>query len=132
MSYRWVEHTAEVEVEIEALTEEGAFVDALHALAELLGDDRHAADNVSRELAVDGRERAVLLLRWLDELVYLAETEGLVPEDVERLELSDGGLVARVRCHRGDPRPVVKGATYHRLAFQRSAGAVRARVVLDV
>ena len=39
MSYRWVEHTAELEMEIEAPTEEGVFVDALHALAELLGDE---------------------------------------------------------------------------------------------
>jgi len=131
MSYRWIEHAAEVQLEIEASSEAGVFIDALRALAELVGDDRRA-EHVSRELKVDGRERAVLLLAWLDELVYLAETEGLVPEDVERIELSDRGLVASVRCHRGDPRHVVKGATYHRLAFERSGVGFRATVVLDV
>jgi protein archease len=131
MSYRWVEHTAEVELEIEASTEEGVFLDALRALAELVSDGRRPEHN-SRELKVGERERAVLLLKWLDELVYLAETEGLVPEDVERIELSGCGLVARVRCHRGDPRHVVKGATYHHLAFERSGAGFRATVVLDV
>jgi SHS2 domain-containing protein len=131
MSYRWVEHTAEVELEIEASSEEGVFIDALHALAELVGDDRRA-DHFSRELKVTGRERAVLLLAWLDELVYLAETAGLVPENVERIELSDRGLVAMVRYHLGDPRHLVKGATYHRLAFERSGDGFRATVVLDV
>ena len=69
---------------------------------------------------------------WLEELVFLAETEDLVPEDVERIELSEHRLVATVRCHRGRPRHLVKGATYHRLAFERAAGGFRATVVLDV
>jgi protein archease len=131
VSYRWVEHTAEVQLEIEAQTEEAVFVDALLALAELLGDDGRG-DHVSRGITVDGGERAVMLLEWLDELVFLAETEDLVPEDVGRIELSDRGLVARIGCRRGSPRHLVKGATYHRLAFERLPDGYRASVVLDV
>jgi protein archease len=131
MSYRWVEHTAEVEMEIDAATEEAVFTDALHALGELLADGA-GGDHVWREVAVGGHERAALLVEWLDELVYLVETEDLVPEDVGRIEFSDRGLVATVRCRRGSPRHVVKGATYHRLAFERSGPSFRATVVLDV
>ena len=131
MSYRWVEHTAELELEIEAPTKEAVFVDTLRALAELLGEDSHG-DRFSREIVVRGRECAVLLRDWLDELVFLAETEGIVPEDVGRIELSERGLAATVECHRGNPRHVVKGATYHRLAFEPCDRGFRARVVLDV
>jgi protein archease len=131
VSYRWVEHTAELQMEIEAKTEEAVFTDALHALAELLADDV-AGEQVWREVAVDGHERAVLLVGWVDELVFLAETEDLVPEAVGRVELSDSGLVATVRCHRGSPRHLVKGATYHRLAFEHFGRGFRATVVLDV
>jgi SHS2 domain-containing protein len=74
----------------------------------------------------------VLLVDWLDELVYLAETESLVPDEVSRLELSDRGVVATVQCHRGSPRHLVKGATYHRLTFERTPRWFRATVVLDV
>jgi len=118
-------------MEIEAATEEALFTDALHAVGELLEDDV-SGPQVLREVTVNGHERAALLVLWLDELVFLAETEDLVPEDVEQMELSERGLVAMVRCRRGRPRHVVKGATYHDLAFERSAGCVRARVVLDV
>jgi protein archease len=131
VSYRWVEHTAELEMEIEAPTEEGVFVDALLAFAELLGGDGRGA-SVCREIAIRGRERAALLVEWLDELVYIAETEDLVPEDALRIELSTGGLVATVRCRRGSPRHLIKAATYHRLAFEPSGHGFRARVVLDV
>lgn len=131
MSYRWVEHTAELEMEIEAPTEEGVFVDALLALAELLGHEGGGA-SVCREVALGGRERAVLLVEWLDELVFMAETEDLVPEDIVRIELSEDGLAATVRCRRGSPRHLIKAATYHRLAFEPSGQGFRARVVLDV
>ncbi len=59
VSYRWVEHTAEVQLKIEARTEEGVFADALLALAELLADEVHG-EQVLREVAVDGEERASL------------------------------------------------------------------------
>ena len=131
MSYRWVEHTAELEMEIEAPTEEGVFVDALLALAELLGDDGRGA-SVHREIAIGGRERAALLVEWLDELVYIAETEDLVPEGAVRIELSDDGLVATARFRSGSPRHLIKAATYHRLAFERCGQGFRATVVLDV
>ncbi len=131
MAYRWVEHTAEMEMEIEAPTEEAVFVEALHAFAELLGDER-SSGGVSRKVTVDGRQRAVLLVEWLNELVYLVEAEHLVPEEVGPIELSDRALVATVHCHCGNPRHLVKGATYHRLGFERTQSGFRARVVLDV
>jgi len=131
VSYRWVEHTAEVQMEIEAATEEAVFTDALHALSELVADDA-GGEQVRREVVVRGRERAALLVGWLEELVFLAETEDLVPEETERIEVSDHRLMATVRGHRGRPRHLVKGATYHGLVFERSPGGFRATVVLDV
>jgi SHS2 domain-containing protein len=131
VSHRWVEHTAELELEIDAPTEEAVFLDALTAVAELFGDDR-GGEPVRREVAIDAEERAVLLLNWIDELVFLAETEDLVPEEAGAIELSEHGLRATVRCHRGQPRHLIKGATYHRLAFERAGEGYRARVVLDV
>ncbi len=131
MSYRWVEHTAELELEIEAATEDSVFRDAVRAVGEILADDRRG-ERVQRDLAVESVERALLLAGCLDELVYLAETEDLVPEELEQITLSDYGLAATVRGHRGNPRHVVKGITYHRLAFERFDNGFRAVVVLDV
>jgi SHS2 domain-containing protein len=86
MSYRWVEHAGELELEIEAATEEGVLSDALTAIAELLDEDSPGA-RLRREIAASGRERALQLVEWLGELVDLAETESLVAEEVERRHL---------------------------------------------
>lgn len=131
MGYRWVDHTAELELLLDGATETQIFEAALDALAELLRDDV-VRDRVVFEVTAAAADRATLLASWLDELVFRAETEQLVPDAVERLELDRDTLRAHVRAHRGEPRHVVKGITYHRLSFEQAGGGYRATVVLDV
>lgn len=131
MAFRWVDHTAELELEIEAPSEEAVFEEALAALAELAGD----ADGPSttREVEVEAPDRALLLVEWLGELVYLSETEELVPERVASLELAGTRVRATIEGRRAEPRHLVKAVTLHRLELLRDAKVGwRARVVLDV
>ena len=127
--YRFVEHTAELEVELEASTAEGVLLEALRAFAELVGPGD--GDPVERSVEASAGDLPALLAAWLDELLFLAETEGLVPEEAE---VSLDGTRARgvVRGRRGKPRPLVKAITLHRLRFRPENGVWRGRVVLDV
>lgn len=129
--YRWVDHTAEVEVLIEAPTEAAVFADALAAFAELVGDGNGAAAE-RREIEVEADDREALLAEWLNELVFLADVEQFVPERVNNLVLEEGRLHASVRGHLGEPRPIVKAITRHGLELRRSEEGWLARVVFDV
>lgn len=129
--YRWVDHTAEVELEIEAATEREVFADALAALAELLLTGREG-EPAARTVRVSAADRATLLAEWLEELVYLAESEGFVGRRLEQLELRERELAARVAGVLDEPPPLVKAVTYHRLLFEASERGYLARVVLDV
>jgi SHS2 domain-containing protein len=129
--YRWVDHTAEVELHIEAQSREEVFAEALAAFAELVSRNDEG-DRVEHEVSLEGQEDAVLLVGWLEELVFLAETEDFVPERPERFELSDSGLTALVSGRRASPAHLVKAVTYHGLEFARQGGFWRAKVVLDV
>jgi SHS2 domain-containing protein len=128
--YRWVEHTAEVELAIEAASEQEVFADALAALAELLGVEGEGTER--RTVAVSATDRPALLAAWLEELVFLAESDGFEPVRLESLDLTDGALEATVAGRPGLPPPLVKAVTYHRLAFERTPSGYFASVVLDV
>lgn len=128
--YRWVEHTAELELAIEAASEEDVFADALAAYAELVGPALEG-ETVVHSVEAEGPDRAALLAAWLEELVFLAETEAFVPESAE-LALRASGLHARVVGRRGRPPHLVKAVTYHDLEFSPAGTGWRARVVLDV
>ncbi|HEX2233955.1 MAG TPA: archease [Thermoleophilaceae bacterium] len=136
MSHRWVEHTGELELEISASDERAVFAEGFAAMRELLagdGDSESAgAEPVTRAIELAGSDRAALLADWLAELAVLGETEGLVPEGLRDLELDAEGLRATIEGRTGSPSHLVKGATYHRLAFEPSADGWFARVVLDV
>ena len=133
MSFRWAEHVGELELRVDAADEAGVFVDALHALGELLaGEDGAGSAQERFEVTAEGAERAVLLAAWLEELNFVAETEGLIPVAVEDVVLEATRIRARVLGHRGRPPHLVKAVTYHRLAFEPHDGRWHAVVVLDV
>jgi SHS2 domain-containing protein len=129
--YRWIDHTAELELEVEASSPEDVLSEAAAALAALLGGGNGEPAG-TRAIEVTAGDRAALLAAFLEELVYLAESESLVPTGVQAVELSDRRLEARVELERGDPPHLVKAVTYHRLAFEPHEDGYRARAVLDV
>lgn len=127
--YEWRSHTAEVELYVEAATEEQVFAEAADAFGRLVERGR-GGDRVTHELELEARDRAGLLVNLLEELIYLADTEGFVPDGAE-VELGDT-LRVRVDGRRGEIDPLVKAATYHGLDFTRRGETWEARVVLDV
>lgn len=129
MTWRWLDHTSEVELEVIAGAEAAVFEEAAAALGELLAGG--PGDPVEREVRVAANDRGALLVAWLEELLFLAETERLVPEGAE-LRLAPGALAGVVRGRRADARPLVKAVTYHRLEVAQDDAGWHARVVLDV
>jgi SHS2 domain-containing protein len=129
--YRWVDHTAELELEIEAPTPEAVLAEAARALGELLGSGDGEPAGV-RTVEAEAGDRAALLAAFLEELVFLAESELLVPRAVRVVELTGGRVRAEVEVERGDPPHLVKAVTYHRLAFEPHGPGYRATAVLDV
>jgi SHS2 domain-containing protein len=135
--HRWVDHTAELELELEAESQQGVFEEALAALGGLLaeragGEEASDAEPARHEVSVSAPDRATLLAEWLSELAYLAEGKGFVPTRAERLELAGNTLKAMVVGRRASPAHLVKAVTYHRLGMWEEDQAWRARVVFDV
>lgn len=127
--YRFVEHTAELELELEAGSPEGVLEEARRAFAELAGTG--SGETIERRVEIETQDLPALLAAWLDELVFLADAAGVVAESAD-VELTGSRLSGVVRGRRGEPRPLVKAVTLHRLHFRAENGVWRGRVVLDV
>jgi SHS2 domain-containing protein len=134
-THRWIEHTAELQLRLHAGSEAALFRQAVHALRELLEEDDEAPSDgprVERTVEAEATDRAALLAEWLAELVFLAETEGLVPDDVRNLMVGEDSVTAVVVGRAGRPRHLVKAVTYHDLELHRDRDGWRGNVVLDV
>jgi SHS2 domain-containing protein len=126
---RFVDHTSELELELEAESAEGVLSEALEAFGELAGSG--TGEIVERDVELEASDLPALLATWLDELLYLADSERLLPESAE-LTVFGTRLSGRVRLREGEARPLVKAVTLHRLRFRPENGVWRGRVVLDV
>lgn len=145
-----LDHTGDVGFELHAPTLETLFDAAREALLQELmaapaSDAGAARPREARplDLALEAPGLDRLLLRWLDELLFLVQVRGRVPVSA-RLAVqappdpgTAGRLTARlvtvpldVRAQRW--RGEVKAVTYHGLELEPDDGGWRARVVLDV
>ena len=134
-THRFEEHTAEVRLALAAPTCEQLFAEAGRALAELMLGEVPAPDPKAQPQPIDvhARDRAALLVEWLNELVFLSETTKQV---FTRFELEQvGETSARGRAWGLTPETIktaVKAATLHEVVVERMPDGWRGDVVLDV
>ena len=131
MGYRFLEHVGEVEIELDAQSEAEIFASALAAFAELLGPDDDGEPGCEL-VALEADDRALMLVDWLNELVFLAEVRGFVADRIAEFELAGGRLRASLEGRRGTPRHLVKAVTLNKLRLRLEEGVWHGRVVLDV
>lgn len=135
-SFEILEHTADVGLKGRGRTLEEAFAGVGEGLATLLGT-WFPGEGKERGVLVEARDLESLLAAWVDELVYVHETEDVVFGGFRVQRVSEQGLGAQVRVAPRGARNLegigVKAATYHRLQVGQAAdGSWFARIYLDV
>jgi len=127
-------HTAEVKLRVRGPDFPALAAEAGRALAALeLGGEPPPATGGAREIVLRAGDLGALLVDWLNELIYLAETERWVA--TEFTPQPGGALELRMRARGAtvDTAPSrVKAATHHGLDVRATAGGVEAEVVFDV
>jgi SHS2 domain-containing protein len=129
-----IEHPGEVRVRLRAASFGEVAAVAGAALAELqLRRQPPEASDTWREVTTRGRDREALLVNWLNELIYLADTERWVGTEFSPIRDTETELVMRARGVTVETAPSqVKAATFHGLCITNTRSGVVADMVLDV
>ena len=111
-------------------------------MCSLMGDLEGLVPEVWRTIRLESTDRETLLVEWLNELLYLIESEGLLFVDYQIEDLRDyaalyGAAGARIVAHaEGAVAPVtkahIKAATFHDLALVEEAGGWATAITFDV
>lgn len=136
--YTEIEHTADVGIELTAPDVRSAFELAAAAMFDMISDLTHVRDESCQVVRVHGRPGDLpnLMVRWLSELLYFFEGEGLLLCSFRIDELGGGAIAATVGGEPWDPKrhvlkTEIKAATYHDLEIDEVEGAWRVRVIFD-
>lgn len=140
MTYRLLEHTGDLGIEVRFPTLDGLFHECLRAQTDCLTRVDRIDLRETRNWALEAPHLPDLLVEFLSEAIYLFETEEIVLA-AARVEVSRAergwSLVGEVA---GEPfdlgrhglKTLLKAVTYHRLEVTREGEGWMARVIFDI
>lgn len=130
--FKEIEHTADWELEVWAPDLAQLLAQAARGMYWLMGACLQDSPRVQREVEFNGVDAESLLVSFLQELLFLFESEGLGFDQFE-LSIQDGQGRARLA---GAPltgvKKEIKAVTYHNLSIRQGQQGLEARLVFDV
>jgi SHS2 domain-containing protein len=135
--FKIIDHTADIGIEVYGRTLKELFSTAAVALFSLISDPEQVRTTETRTVSVSAPDRESLLIRWLNELIYLWDTEHLLFSRFKIARLTSKYLDAECSGERLDPsrhdvHRDVKAATYHMLQINRDTQGYQARIIFDI
>ena len=137
VGFELVEHTADIGVHAWGKTRAEVFEEAARGMFSLICDPGDIGQEQSLEIEVEAPRQDMLLVAWLNELLYLFEAHHVLFADFEVTDVDMTSLHARVtgEALRPGHQAVcggVKAATYHQLSLTPTERGWEAQVFLDV
>jgi SHS2 domain-containing protein len=137
VDYDLLDHTADLGIVVKAGNEAELLARAAAALADLLYEPAGVGERETRPRTLHADDPEELLVRWLNELIVLRETEDFLWRRVEVDLESDRTLRARLTgesfdAARHEVKTALKAATYHQLRVRLVGDELEARIIFDV
>ncbi|HLJ12424.1 MAG TPA: archease [Planctomycetaceae bacterium] len=135
--YEVFEHTADLGLRVRAASLSALFADAARGLFAMVVENvNEVRPVIDREFHLTGSDRAYLLFDWLNELLYVCDSERLAFSEFD-VRLSGDDLAATARGEQLDPdrhrlTHEIKAITYHALKVEQAADGWLAEVIVDI
>ncbi|MCU0595362.1 MAG: archease [Desulfobacterota bacterium] len=135
--FELVDHTGDLGVRVFGGSLPQLFEQAAQALSSILTDPETIRISETRKFLLEAKTDEELLITWLNELVYLFDTEGLLFKNYNVLSVHDHHLEALAQGESYDEgrhpiKTTVKAATYHQLKIENRQGVWTAQVIFDL
>ena len=137
MSYKFLEHTADVKFRVESPTLEEMFSSAADALNETIRGDIKISEQEEKDFEVDGKDLDGLLYNFLEEFLFLLDAKDFLTAKIKSLniDLENKKINCVVIGDKAEDYKFtndVKAVTYHGMFVKEEDGKFICEVVLDV
>ena len=139
-NYEVIDHTADIGIKAVGKTLEEAFINAAKGMFDLIAPNDNVDKTEERSFTIEEDDIVMLFKRWLEELLFLFDTEGFLPSEYQ-VELSNVNglhrLVANVGGERYNPDKhgsgmEIKAVTYHMMEIEKKGDRFYVQVIFDV
>lgn len=134
--YKFLPHTADIKFQASGRTIEEAFSQAAYALREAMCKNKVRA-KIKKKISISGKDFESLLYNFLEELLFLLDTQGFLISKIERIKIDKENkkLEAEVLGDKAENYEFdvdVKAITYNDMFVKKEKGKWIVQVVLDV
>ena len=134
--YKFLEHTADAKFQAFGNTLEEAFSNAALAMFSVMTEPEKIKPKLEREISTDGKDQKALLYNWLEELLYLVDTEGFLLNSVKKLSIKgrilEAVVVGDLVSNKYKTHDHVKAVTYNEMEIKKEKDKVVVQVVVDI
>ncbi|MBI2450244.1 MAG: archease [Candidatus Nealsonbacteria bacterium] len=132
--YAVLEHTGDFKIRVWAKTKEELFLNAMLGMIAGLRPEIRSTKSEIRNIKVKSLDLNALLVDFLNEILYLIQTNKEVYDKIKFKKFSDTGLEAGLSGHKVDIfGEDIKAVTYHGLDIRKNKdGLFEATVLFDV
>jgi SHS2 domain-containing protein len=136
-SYRQIEHTADLGVEVTAPDLAALFATAGEALYALIADPETVESRDVATVTATGNGPEELLHAWLCELLALFNIKSFIGKRCEVVQISDHQVEGKISGEKLNPerhrfQTEIKGVTYHDFKIWEGEGSWHASIIFDV
>ncbi len=136
-AYEVFDHTADVGIHAFGRTLPELFIHAAQGMESLVVAPEQIRESVSREIAVEGHDIVSLLIAWLNELIFLFDTEYLLFRTFEIDAFTETSLKGRASgepydAQRHELSSAIKAVTWHEAAVEPGDDGYKARIIFDI
>ena len=137
LPYEVFEHTADIGLHAYGQTLPKLCANAAAGMESLMVASEQVEIKVSREVSVEGHDLVSLLVSWLNELIFLFDTEYLLLRQIEIITFTETHLTATVSGEpydstRHDLSSAIKAVTWHEATVKSEAEGYKARIIFDI
>jgi len=134
---KYIEHPSDVGFEVYGDTLEELYANAAIAMYSFMTDLDEIAEDVERAIVLNSEDLYSLMFDWLDELIFLFDSESLVMRSFDiAIDESNFSILGTCKGGKFDPSRhesgiIIKAVTYNMMEVKKNE-EWSARVVLDV
>lgn len=135
--YEVFEHTADIGLHAYGRNLPELFIHAAQGMESLMVAPDQVQPITSREIAVEGHDTLSLLVAWLNELIFLFDTDYLLFRDFAIDTITETRLTGRATgetydAQRHELSSAIKAVTWHEAAIDRTDQGYQARIIFDI
>jgi len=132
-----IDHTADIGIVAYGADIKQVFANAALGLFNLMADLGDFKEDVQRDVELSAEDIEILLVEWLNELIYIFDVEHIIFKRFEIEELASTKIKARCFGEKMKPRKhklkrEIKAATYHMLRISKDDGSYKVQVIFDI